>query len=252
MRYSTAVKALAGFLGFGLLILVAGREWQAIRELLVACLIIGGLLALARWRGQPRQRALKGEASRLGLSFSAKERFDLVEPFALFDPVTRLYAQTENVLAGRWRDLEVRVFDYSYQHSDDDRREFSCVLVAIPTGWPSLVIRPETVATRLARLALPDIAFEFETFNRAFEVRCGSKRFANAFVDARMMEWLLSLGDRWGFEIQGPWVLGYRDQVQPWEIEGVLETASTFLERIPRALHSLYPSSVPRRPDVPA
>ena len=87
----------------------------------------------------------------------------------------------------RWRG-EPRVFDYSYKHSDDDQREFSCVLVAIPTGWPSLLIRPETVATRLARLALPDIAFEFETFNRAFEVRCGFKRFANAFVDARMME----------------------------------------------------------------
>ena len=55
MRYSTAVKALAAFLGFGVLILVAGREWQATRELLVACLIMGGLLALARWRGRPRR-----------------------------------------------------------------------------------------------------------------------------------------------------------------------------------------------------
>lgn len=252
MRYESAVKAFAAFLGFGLLILAAGREWQAARELLVACLVLGGLVALARWRGQPRQRALQAEASRLGLGFSTRDRFDLVEPFALLGSATRLYAQTENVLAGRWRDLEIRVFDYSYQRSDEDRRELSCVLVAIPAGWPSLVIRPESVVTRLTRLALPDIEFESDAFNRAFEVRCGSRRFAHAFVDARMMDWLLSLGEPWGFEIQGPWLLGYRDLVQPWEIEGVLETASTFLERVPRALRSLYPTSVPRRPDVPA
>jgi hypothetical protein len=252
MRHSTGLKVLGALLGFGLLILVAGREWQAARELVVAGLVIGSLLVLARWRGQPRQQALQAEASRLGLRFSSRDRSDLVEPFALFGSATRLYAQTENILAGRWRDLEVRVFDFSYQRSDDDRRELSCVLIAIAPGWPSLVIRPETVANRLARSALPDIEFESDAFNRAFEVRCGSRRFAYAFVDARMMEWLLSLGDPWGFEIQGAWMLGYRDRVQPWEIEGVLETASTFLERVPPALRSLYPTSVPRRPDVPA
>ena len=252
MRLSIGVKVLAGVLGFGLLILVAGREWQEARELLVAGLFIGFFLVLAAMRGRSRRDAMRAEARKLGLAFSAKDRFDLVEPFAVFSPATRLYAETENVLWGRWRDLEVRVFDYSYQRSDDDRREMSCVLIAIPPGWPSLVIRPETVAARLTHLASPDVEFESEEFNRAFEVRCRSKRFANAFVDARMMGWLLSLGHGWGFEIKGSWVLGYRDQVQPWEIEGVLATASTFLERIPRALHSLYPPSVPRRPDVPA
>jgi hypothetical protein len=251
MRLSTGVKVLAGVLGFGLLILVAGREWQEARELLVAGLFIAFFLVLAAMRGRSRRDAMRAEARKLGLAFSAKDRF-VLEPFAVFNPATRLYAETENVLSGRWRDLEVRVFDYSYQRSDDDRREMSCVLIAIPPGWPSLVIRPETVAARLTHLASPDLEFESEAFNRAFEVRCRSKRFANAFVDARMMGWLLSLGDGWGFEIQGSWVLGYRHQGQPWEIEGVLATASTFLERIPGALRSMYPPSVPRRPDVPA
>lgn len=252
MRFSTSVKVLAGVLGFGLLILVAGREWQEARELLAAGSVIVFILVLAAMRGRSRRDAMRAEARRLGLAFSAEDRFDLVEPFAFFGSATRLYADTENVLWGRWRDLEVRAFDYSYQRSDDDRREMSCVLIAIPPGWPSLVIRPETVAARLAQLASPDLEFESEAFNRAFEVRCRSERFANAFVDARMMGWLLSLGDGWGFEIQGSWVLGYRERVQPWEIEGVLATAATFLERIPRALRSLYPPSVPRRPDVPA
>jgi hypothetical protein len=46
--------------------------------------------------------------------------------------------------------------------------------------------------------------------------------------------------------------LGYRDQVQPWEIEVVLETVESFISRIPRAVASLYPETMPPRPDLPA
>jgi hypothetical protein len=122
--------------------------------------------------------------------------------------------------------------------SDDERRLLSCVQIAIPGGWPTLVIRPETGFTRVADLAVPDIAFEAEIFNRAFAVRCHDRAFASALVDPRMMEWLLSLDPRWSFEIDGRWILGYRDQVQPWEIEVVLETVESFISRIPRAVAS--------------
>jgi hypothetical protein len=67
-----------------------------------------------------------------------------------------------------------------------------------------------------------------------------------------MMAWLLELGDGWGFEIRGTWILGYRDQVQPWELDGVLETVSAFIDRIPRAVGGLFPEALPDRPDVRA
>lgn len=63
---------------------------------------------------------------------------------------------------------------------------------------------------------------------------------------------MLGLGEGWGFEIGGRWILGYRDQVQPWELEGVLTTLSSFVEQFPRAARSMYPEALPRRPDVPA
>lgn len=250
MRRSTAVTVLFGVLGFGLVILVAAREWQEARELLAASLVIGTLVGVARLRGGPRRRAMEAEARRLGLHFSAVDGLDVVEPFLLFGPATRLYAEVENVLWGRWHGLEVHLFDYSYSESEDDRRVLSCAWVAIAQEWPSVVIRPETVASKLAGLALPDIEFESEGFNRAFAVRGDDRAFASGLVDARMMEWLLTLGHRWSFEIQEHRVLGVRDQVQPWEIEGVLETIATFLEKIPRAVRSLYPDAVPPRPDV--
>lgn len=253
MRRTTAFKVLLGVLAGGALVLIAGREWRQARELVVTAVVIGLFLALVRWRERPRQQAMEAEARRLRMRFSAEDRFGLLDqPFQLFRSTRRSYGEIENVIAGPWHDLEVRSFDHSYSVSENERRLLSCAQIAIPGGWPTLVIRPETGLTRLVDIAVPDIAFESEAFNRAFAVRCHDRAFASALVDPRMMEWLQSLGHRWSFEIDGRWILGYRDQVRPWEIEAVLETVETFICRIPRAVTSLYPEAIPPRPDVPA
>lgn len=253
MRRTTAFKVLLGVLACGALILIAGREWRQARELVATAVVIGLFLALVRWREQPRRKAMEAEARRLRMRFSAEDRFGLLDqPFQLFRSTRRSYAEIENVIAGSWHDLEVRSFDHSYSVSENERRLLSCAQIAIPGGWPTLVIRPETGLTRLVDIAMPDIAFESEAFNRAYAVRCHERAFASALVDPRMMEWLQSLGHRWSFEIDGRWILGYRDQVRPWEIELVLETVETFIQKIPRAVTSLYPEAVPPRPDVPA
>jgi hypothetical protein len=253
VRRTTAFKVLLGVLVGGALILIAGREWRQARQLVATAVVIGLFLALLRWRDRPRQGSMEAEAGRLRMRFSAEDRFGLLDQsFQLFRSTRRSYGEIENVLSGAWHDLEVRAFDHSYSVSENERRALSCAQIAIPGGWPALVIRPETGLTRLVDIALPDIAFESEAFNRAFAVRCHDRAFASALVDPRMMEWLQSLGHRWSFEIDGRWILGYRDQVLPWEIEAVLETIETFIRRIPRAVMSLYPEAIPPRPDVPA
>lgn len=251
MRYSTGLKVLAGIFAVGLLMLVAGRQWREARELLAGALLVGAILATGLLRVRPRRSAFEGEARRLGLRFSAKDPFDLLdEPFALMRWSQRSYGKLDNLVWGTWHGLQVRAFEYEFSVSEDDRRMLSCAMVAIPGGWPTLVIRPESFVTRVADAAIPDVSFESEAFNRAFAVRSEDRRFANAFIDARMMEWLLSLEPRWGFEIEGPWLLGYRDRVQPWELEGVLATIEMLLDTVPRAVASMYPEAVPPRPDV--
>lgn len=253
MRRTTAFKVLLGFLAFGVVNLIAGREWKQARELIAVAVFFGLLFVLVRWRDQPRRRAMEAEARRLRMRWTAEDRLGLLDQsFQLFRSTRPFYGEVENVVSGSWHDFEVRSFDHSYSVSEDERRLLSCVQIAIPGGWPTLVIRPETGFTRVADLAVPDIAFESEVFNRAFAVRCHDRAFASALVDPRMMEWLLSLDPRWSFEIDGTWILGYRDQVQPWEIEVVLETVGSFIRRIPRAVTSLYPEAMPPRPDVSA
>lgn len=191
------------------------------------------------------------------MAFSAKDPFGLLQtPFALIRRSRRTFREVDNVLWGRWRDLEVRVSDYAYQESAEDWRRFTGVMAAVAEGWPALVIEPGHLPTSPASLVgLRRTEFESERFNRTFKVRCADARFANAFVDARMMEWLLELPDGWGFEVSAPWILGYREQAKPREIESVLATLESFLERIPPVVRSLYPSGaapIAPRPDAPS
>jgi hypothetical protein len=206
-------------------------------------------------RGRSRRRAMAAEARRLGLAFSGKDPFDVLKmPFALIRRSRRTFREVENVLWGHWRDLEVRTFDYAYQESEDEWRRFTGAMAAVAGGWPTLVIEPGHLAGSPAHLlGLGGIEFESERFNRTFQVRCADRRFANALIDARMMDWLLGLPDGWGFEVSAPWILGYREQPKPRELESVLGTLESFVGRIPTVLHSLYPtgpSPIAPRPDV--
>jgi hypothetical protein len=156
---------------------------------------------------------------------------------------------------GTWRGLEVKLFDYWYARSSDssidDTERFTCLMISLGTSWPSLLIEPETAAARLAgRVTLKEIEFESEAFNRAFTVRGDDPRFASAFVDGRMLRWLLELPKgRWGFQIAGDALLCYRTPaVLPWELLGVLQTGSAFIDRTPSVVSSLYQAPLPMPP----
>ncbi len=204
MRYSTGLKVLAGVFVAGLLILVAGRQWREARELLAGALFVGAILAIGLLRVRPRRSAFQTEARRLGLRFSAKDPFDLLdEPFALMRWSQRSYGTLDNVVWGTWHGapgagVRVRVQCERGRPPDALLRDGRD-----PGGWPALVIEPESFVTRVADAAAPDIAFESEAFNRAFAVRGEDRRFANAFVDARMMEWLLSARTTMGVRDRG-------------------------------------------------
>ena len=251
MRRSTAMKVLAGLSVFLIAAGLATGDLRLFGKLVLVSLFIGFVSWLGWRRSRPRQRSMQDEAERLGLRYAEGDPFGtLDEPFALFRRTARSYGVLDNVLWGTWRGLEVRAFDYAYPGSEHHVRRLSCAAAAIPGGWPALEVRPETLRTSVAdRLAMPDVRFESDRFNRAFEVRCEDPRFANAVLDARMIEWLLEIGPPPGFEIRGRWILAYREQVQPWELEEVLGLLAAFGERIPGAARSLYPELLPRRPD---
>ena len=179
----------------------------------------------------------------------------LAEPFALFQKGDG--RGIENVLAGAYQAVDVKAFDYWYYDESTNSKgqtsktyyRFDCVIVPIDAACSPLTIDNENVLTRLAdALSFHDIEFESEDFNRAFNVKSPDKKFANDFVDARMMQWLLQNGKGTAFEIMGDRLMCYRRKLSPMEIVTLLGLSKAFLDRVPKVVYSLYARPTPLAP----
>ncbi len=233
-------------------VLMAADGGRAVLVVLVVC--VGGFLLVSRVRKASRRAAVEREARRLGLSFSPKDPFSLLDlDFDLFVRFAGRLPGTqgvENVAWGARGGREVRAFDY-WRAAEDEPERFSCAMVRIPDGWPSLsVLRHGPFDVVRNAIGLHDVVFELEAFNRAFEVRATDRRFASGVIDQRMMRWLLEPGPVQGFQLHRGWLLAWIPRLQPWELERTLATVEGFHERIPRAVWSLYGATLPASPDL--
>ena len=103
-------------------------------------------------------------------------------------------------------------------------------------GWSDLTVVPDRPVSRLRdAIALPRNDTELEEFNRAFQIRATDARFASAFVDARMMAWLLEQGPGVGFEIAAGRVMVFRRRatVSLDDVADSLALYDAFIERVP-------------------
>jgi hypothetical protein len=251
---STAKMALIAVAGVaaGLLftVIAVARDERAVFATLA--LYVGGIALVTLYRKFSRRSAVEREARRLGLSFSRRDPFRVLDadfhPFLRFGKLPGTQ-RVENVVWGVRDGREVRAFDYRRPAEDEIR--YSCAMVRIPDGWPSLLVRrhgPLDVARNAA--GLQRIEFELDEFNRRFEVRSDDRRLASAVIDQRMIGWLLESDPALGFQLQDGWLLAWMPQLPPDELERTLTTVEGFHERIPRAVWSLYGDGSPARPGL--
>jgi hypothetical protein len=249
VRSPTATKILLGTIGtMAVLILAIEGGREALPLVLVFATVAGLLYAAYRIREVPRRDAFRDTARSLGLHHEVRDTRNLG---GLPHPLLHRLAETRdivNVLTGTWRGLDVVAFEYRYTSGTDARGQsqaftYLCVLTPVPASWPDLVVEPERLPTKLAdTLALRDIDMELETFNRAFEIRSTDPRFASAFLDARMMAWLMeSAPVGFGAEIVGGQLLTFVPDLLPWQVDTVLAATVGFLEQVPPVIASLYP-----------
>lgn len=217
--------------------------------IVVGALAIFGLIAWASWYfAKKRREEFAQVAKSLGLRYAPRDPFRLKRlPFALMKRGDGRGA--ENVMWGPWKGIKLRVFDYWYYeqtrdaqgHTSRNYSRFSCALSRLPFPAPHVTISRENVFTRIAdHVGLEDIAYESEEFNRSFNVKCADSKFATDLVDARMMEWLLSTGKEWSFELVGPRLLCYSGRRSPSDLMPLLETMKGFREHVPHVVASLY------------
>jgi hypothetical protein len=251
---STAKMALIAVAGVaaGLLFTVLAVAGDERAVFVTLALYVGGIALVTLYRKFSRRSAVEREARRLGLSFSRRDPFRVLDadfhPFLRFGKLPGTQ-RVENVVWGVRDGREVRAFDYRRPAEDEIR--YSCAMVRIPDGWPSLLFRrhgPLDVARNAA--GLQRIEFELDEFNRRFEVRSDDRRLASAVIDQRMIGWLLESDPALGFQLQEGWLLAWMPQLPPDELERTLTTVEGFHARIPRDVWSLYGDGSPARPDL--
>jgi len=96
------------------------------------------------------------------------------------------------VFTGRWRDLNVQMFDYSYSKGDD-REAWTCALLPIDIDGPQVGVTRESVVTRLKEsIGWRDVSFGDEEFDRAFRVHADRDDAARHLLGARVRSRLLA------------------------------------------------------------
>jgi hypothetical protein len=249
MRATTAARILIGIGGFllvgTLLVAVRGdpRAGDLARQVGFLLVVGGGLFWLGyRFRVLPRRASFADQAEALAFDAEPGDPQHLLDqPFAPFRWAGSVRA-IENTATGVHRGRAATIADYWFAPTGaagyDDYERYTCVIVDADDGWPDLSVVPERLTSRtLGAIGLRDQELESEAFNRAFHVRAADARFASAFVDARMMSWLLEHRDC-GFEVLGGRLLLFRRRapVSLDDLSAALDLYDSFHERIPRVV----------------
>jgi len=210
---------------------------------LLGLALVAGVVVLGFARARKRTSALRMMATQFGLSYTPVVPMEVrVLPLPLLSKGDK--QRFRNLLQGRWGGIDLQEFDLAIIENEGRSSSttwYSCAVTQVPAWCQTLTIRPEHLVERVTgQLLGHDVPFESEQFQRSFKVTCEDARFASAFVDARMMAWLLAHGRGWTFEVAGCWVLCYRKVVRPEELAPLLGTLRGFADHIPRVVSELY------------
>ncbi len=250
MNGSTARRILVGigtFLAGGaLLVLLKGDPGAGdlARQVVFIVVFVGGVFWLGyRFRVLPRRASFRDQADVVAFEAEPGDPLGLMEePFAMFR-WTGSVREIENTATGAHRGQQVAILDYWFAPTGaaeyDDYERYTCVVAPADEGWSDLTVVPERLGSRiLGAVGVRDIEMESERFNRAFHVRSSDPRFASAFVDARMMAWLLERRDGVGFEVLRGRVMVFRRRrtASLDDVAATLALFDAFRDRIPRVV----------------
>jgi len=227
------------------------HDTSAVIYFVIIIVFLGASLVGAYIRNRRRATA-ENVAARAGMDYSFDDPFNCTRvAFALFRKGDGRGA--ENVM---WRDgvkgQPVRAFDYWYytEHRNESGaptrayHRFSCAMTLVGGSWPPLTITREGLLDKVVdTVAANDIDLESEEFNRTFVLHCEDRKFAVTLLDPRMMELVLKTKGELNFELRGRWLLVWATNVKPALLPGLAGVADQFVDRIPKVIWDLYPSS---------
>ena len=209
------------------------------------------------WRRHRRRHARQRDLTLLclaaGVEFAPVDPFPETAwlPFRMFG---RARSGSENVVWDPRRADGVRTFDFWYEDSTDERpagrrRTFTCAAVPVGFACSRLRIVPRDLLDDVAdALGLTEVTVELEAFNERFHVEAEDPRFANAFLDQRMIEAVLRLPPQIRIDVNEQTMLLWAPLLPPDGVLTLLLAATGIRRHLPRVLSSLFPPRPARGP----
>lgn len=173
-----------------------------------------------------------------GLIGSTVPDFPYFNLFDTFEPFGQGHSQEiQNLIVGRWSDLDWQIFDYEYTTGTGDDKHthnFWIVAAQLPLTLPNLTMEPESLGTKLGKMFTGrDLNFELDEFNRRYYVRADNERAAYDIISPQMIEYLM-LVPLMTWQMAGPYILIHDSGSLEPDVAGpAMQAIAGFFQRIP-------------------
>ncbi len=122
-------------------------------------------------------------------------------------------------------------------------RTSSGAVARLPINAPQTLIARENLASKLFAAATRlDLDVESGLFNRSYHVISDDRRFAQALLDARMIDLMVNTEGRISFEFFGRYLLLHTVQVEPELLPGLARLADQMSQVVPQLVIDRYPA----------
>lgn len=206
---------------------------------LVIALLIAGIL-YQYWAAEQRRKLMRAFGRRLGLCYTARDADFSRRNRARFATLRQgMDRYAYNLLQGEHQGREIAIFDHHHTTSDGKHTHHhhrSMVLVRLAVDLGRIEMRPEHIGDKLAStFGFDDIDFESAEFSDRYHIKADDKKLAYAVFHPRMIEYLMQRRDI-KLATAGDLLLARRadKELNPRELESLLDDALGFLERLPR------------------
>lgn len=209
---------------------------------LVILMLLSVRVVLGEFPPRGRRRLLTDAARSRGLQFRIRPRIPRsMKSLPSFADGRTFGADPWNLIAFPGEPV-VLTFDrrVTWQDSYESSTWMASAACRIPFEAPRLIVEPRPTVATDPLGPLPIGSSESDRFGHRYRIRTEDPLFQTAFLDQRMLAWILDQRDGLTYEVGGGWVMvSHRDLADPARLDQSVDLLRRFRGKIPSVASSM-------------
>lgn len=210
--------------------------------ILLILMLLSVRVVLGEFPPRGRRRMLADEAQRRSLTFKIRPRIPRsMKTLPSFSDERIFGADAWNLIALPG-DPVVLTFDRRVTHQDsyESSAWMTSAACRIPFEAPLLIVEPRPPVATDPLGPLPIRSSESDRFGHRYRIRTEDPLFETAFLDQRMLAWMLDQRDGLTYEVGGGWAMvSHHDLGDPAMLDESVDLLRRFCGRIPLVASSM-------------